>query len=158
MTKFCPTCSSEYPDDEILCRAHGVMLVTDPPPRPEPGSGEAEADTAVIPRSPAQHPAQLTVALLGVCVPVEAGPGVLIGRQPESSRFAHALEQAGFTNVGRIHCHLRLDEGAVQVTDLGSTNGTFVNDRRIEANVPQSRRPGDRLRLAANREVELRWN
>lgn len=156
MTKYCPMCSNEYPDDEFLCRVHGVMLVTDLPYRPEADRGEAE--TEILPQTPAQPPAQVTVTMLGVSVPVEAGPGVLIGRQPESSRFAYALEQAGFTNVGRIHCHLKLDEGVVQVTDLGSTNGTFVNNLRIEANIPHSLRPGDCLRLAANREVELRWN
>lgn len=158
MTKYCPTCSDQYPDDEFVCRTHGMILVADPPHQPGPVGGEAETETEDIPRSPAQRPAQLVVAMLGVSVPVEAGPGVLIGRQPESSRFAHALEQAGFTNVGRIHCHLKLVEGVVQVTDLGSTNGTFVNDLRIDANTPQQLGPGDRLRLAANREVELRWN
>jgi pSer/pThr/pTyr-binding forkhead associated (FHA) protein len=43
--------------------------------------------------------------------------------------------------------HARITDGAdgPTVTDLDSANGTFVNDRRIDA--PQPLRPGDRLRL-----------
>ena len=47
--------------------------------------------------------------------------------------------------VSRIHCRLTADaQGDLTVEDLDSTNGTFVNDRRV------SRAPlasGDRLRV-----------
>lgn len=47
--------------------------------------------------------------------------------------------------VSRVHCRLIADEaGVLAVEDLGSTNGTFVNDRRIRHAVLA---PGDRLRL-----------
>jgi two-component system, NtrC family, response regulator GlrR len=35
------------------------------------------------------------------------------------------------THVSRKHCELRLEEGGVLVRDLGSKNGTFVNDVQI---------------------------
>jgi pSer/pThr/pTyr-binding forkhead associated (FHA) protein len=35
--------------------------------------------------------------------------------------------------VSRVHCRLTaLDSGELEVKDLGSTNGTFVNGERIE--------------------------
>lgn len=34
--------------------------------------------------------------------------------------------------VSRVHCRFTLDDGGLGVEDLGSTNGTFVNGRRIE--------------------------
>jgi pSer/pThr/pTyr-binding forkhead associated (FHA) protein len=47
--------------------------------------------------------------------------------------------------VSRVHCRLSVtDDGQLQVEDLRSTNGTFVNDRRVERAVLVA---GDRLRL-----------
>jgi pSer/pThr/pTyr-binding forkhead associated (FHA) protein len=47
--------------------------------------------------------------------------------------------------VSRVHCRLRvLEDGALEVKDLESTNGTFVNGTRIEtARVA----PGDTLKV-----------
>jgi len=47
--------------------------------------------------------------------------------------------------VSRFHCRFTVtDEGTLQVEDLESTNGTFVNDERITS---RQLRPGDRVRL-----------
>jgi len=46
--------------------------------------------------------------------------------------------------VSRLHCRLEADAEKLEVIDLSSTNGTFVNDERIErANL----KSGDRLRV-----------
>ena len=39
------------------------------------------------------------------------------------------------TGVSRAHAELRLDGSEVRLTDLGSTNGTLVNGRRITSAV-----------------------
>lgn len=44
--------------------------------------------------------------------------------------------------VSRLHCQLTASDGALHVKDLGSTNGTFVNGKRIRSSGLQS---GDRL-------------
>jgi pSer/pThr/pTyr-binding forkhead associated (FHA) protein len=47
--------------------------------------------------------------------------------------------------VSRVHCRLAITpEGRLEVEDLDSTNGTYVNDRRVERAMLV---PGDRLRL-----------
>jgi pSer/pThr/pTyr-binding forkhead associated (FHA) protein len=52
--------------------------------------------------------------------------------------------------VSRKHCQLDLQEGAIRVRDLGSTHGTFVNDKPVvEANLSQ----GDTLRIGLSRLV-----
>jgi len=38
--------------------------------------------------------------------------------------------------VSRIHCQLSLKDNQVYITDLGSTNGTYLNGRRLEPNQP----------------------
>jgi ABC transport system ATP-binding/permease protein len=54
--------------------------------------------------------------------------------------------------VSRLHCRLTAGDEAVEVVDLSSTNGTFVNDRRIDK---ARLAAGDRLRVGR---VELRVN
>ena len=46
--------------------------------------------------------------------------------------------------VSRVHCRLTATDGHVVVEDLSSTNGTFVNDKKVDrANLAS----GDRLRV-----------
>ena len=46
--------------------------------------------------------------------------------------------------VSRVHCRLTASDDTLEVLDLSSTNGTFVNDKRIEK---ASLANGDRLRV-----------
>jgi pSer/pThr/pTyr-binding forkhead associated (FHA) protein len=52
--------------------------------------------------------------------------------------------------VSRIHCRIVATAERLEVEDLSSTNGTFVNDKRIERSALTS---GDRLRIGR---VELK--
>jgi pSer/pThr/pTyr-binding forkhead associated (FHA) protein len=52
--------------------------------------------------------------------------------------------------VSRLHCRLTATDASVEVVDLKSTNGTFVNDKRVETAVLSA---GDRLRVGR---VELK--
>jgi pSer/pThr/pTyr-binding forkhead associated (FHA) protein len=87
--------------------------------------------------------------------------------QPDGSKpFPYRLE--GPTTMGRApECELRLDDtyvsqqharifdraGSWYVEDLGSTNGTFVNEQRLVA--PAMLTPGDTVRVGTTK-VELR--
>ncbi len=46
--------------------------------------------------------------------------------------------------VSRLHCRIEAGDDGVDVVDLESTNGTFVNDERIERT---RLKIGDRLRV-----------
>jgi pSer/pThr/pTyr-binding forkhead associated (FHA) protein len=46
--------------------------------------------------------------------------------------------------VSRLHCRVEAAEEGLDVVDLSSTNGTFVNDQRVERARLSS---GDRLRI-----------
>jgi pSer/pThr/pTyr-binding forkhead associated (FHA) protein len=46
--------------------------------------------------------------------------------------------------VSRLHCRLTAADDRLEVLDLKSTNGTFVNDKRIEKAMLAK---GDRLRI-----------
>lgn len=56
--------------------------------------------------------------------------------------------------VSRVHCRLTvLPDGTLEVRDLGSTNGTYVNAARIES---ARLSPGDRLQVGRVELVALR--
>lgn len=57
-------------------------------------------------------------------------PGATIGRHPESA------VRLNDTFVSARHARLDRDEEGWSVTDLGATNGTFVNGERISGTVP----------------------
>jgi len=67
-----------------------------------------------------------------------AGAIKTIGRAPRADFIVdRAL-------VSRLHCRLTAGEENMEVQDLSSTNGTFVNDKRVEHAQIAS---GDRLRV-----------
>jgi predicted component of type VI protein secretion system len=63
----------------------------------------------------------------------------LIGRAKECAL------RAGSEAISRRHCAIVCNNGRVTVRDMGSRNGTFVNDERIDKEVPLS--VGDELRV-----------
>ena len=54
-----------------------------------------------------------------------AGSVKTVGRAPRADFIVDAAL------VSRLHCRLTATDRGVEVVDLKSTNGTFVNDRRV---------------------------
>lgn len=50
--------------------------------------------------------------------------------------------------VSRLHAHFDYEHEQVTVTDLGSTNGTYVNRQRLEPHKPRRLKSGDVVNLA----------
>jgi pSer/pThr/pTyr-binding forkhead associated (FHA) protein len=71
-----------------------------------------------------------------------------IGREPSLP-----LHLDDDTQVSRRHARISAHGGEATVEDLGSTNGTYVNEQPIHA--PRTVRPGDRVRIGTT-VVELR--
>jgi len=77
------------------------------------------------------------------------GPKTVLGR---SARADIELLDEG---ISREHARITVDaDGIVGVVDLGSTNGTFVNDAPIDAAVV---RAGDRIRLGPDVTLQFWW-
>jgi hypothetical protein len=70
------------------------------------------------------------------------GPRFLIGRDPRCQLRPHS--QA----VSTFHCVVLIEADQVRVQDLGSTNGTLVNERCLRRNETMRLRDGDRLQIA----------
>src|SRR5918911_5571416 len=79
-------------------------------------------------------------------VPLESV--VDIGREPSLPIHLDAD-----TQVSRRHARVTLQGGQAVVEDLGSTNGTYVNEQPIHA--PRTIQPGDKIRVGTT-VMELR--
>jgi pSer/pThr/pTyr-binding forkhead associated (FHA) protein len=85
-----------------------------------------------------------------LCLVAQTGP--LAGqRYPISSamelgRDCPAIPLSWDSLISRRHLQLMPAPGGIGVTDLGSTNGTFVNDQRITS---YTLRQGDVLKIGA---------
>jgi hypothetical protein len=157
MAQTCPSCGATYQDDRGLCPNDLTLMTTHEPNRVP--ITEPAPEVAAIPDAVRTVPVrQCRIRLVGVEQPVPNAPGVLLGRALHSP-FGATLEGIGWTNISTQHCVLHsTDAGEVEVMDLDSSNGTFVNEIRIPPNTPRVLRPGDQLRLAMNRKVELLWD
>ncbi len=61
----------------------------------------------------------------GETIPIDETRGVIVGRSPSNAIYIRDK------NVSRIHCQVVVSEGNCVISDLQSTNGTFVNAKRI---------------------------
>lgn len=67
-----------------------------------------------------------------------AGATKTMGRAPRADFVVEAAL------VSRLHCRLTANVDAIDVVDLDSTNGTYINDQRIRTGTLSS---GDRLKI-----------
>ena len=101
-------------------------------------------EAAPVPMGPAAvvvHPAD------GKPRSVKLGPSMTIGRAPECELLIDD------TYASSQHARLFGKNGSWYVEDLGSTNGTYVNDQKLAA--PAMVQPGDKIRIGTTT-LELR--
>lgn len=80
---------------------------------------------------------------------LEIAGKLVVGREPPAPAALAARLEREYPNVSRRHAELLLVEGALWIIDLGSSNGTFVNDTRLAPNQRVRLVNGARVRFAA---------
>jgi pSer/pThr/pTyr-binding forkhead associated (FHA) protein len=111
-----------------------------PAPGVTPGSDEDSGATRVRMAVPKFLLRGVSGAVFGKVFPV-TGP-VAIGRAPECDISVQAEE------ISRRHALVKPNQDGLSVEDLGSSNGTYINGRRVQQGFLN---PGDELRLDAVR-------
>jgi diguanylate cyclase (GGDEF)-like protein len=80
-------------------------------------------------------------------------PGAMLQLSPRGTRLGRAADntiQLSDNSISRYHALITLDsDGSARLTDLESTNGSFVNGRRIPAHTPVPVKDGDRLQFGS---------
>jgi hypothetical protein len=103
--------------------------------------------TVTIRRGPAAAETRETRHVLEVVAPpgserrIPVQPPLTIGRTAPSDLVLNGAD------ISRTHCRIVADGPGVAVSDLRSTNGTFLNDQRIAATTPL--KAGDRLQVGS---------
>lgn len=127
----CPRCGYQNPPGSNFCASCGYPLGQRPDDtativlqpegeaaEPEAGAAAAEAGAyaiLVVTRGPN----------VGARIPL-VEPVVTVGRDPQSVLFLDDI------TVSRRHAEISFDAGRVEICDVGSLNGTYVNRHRVE--------------------------
>ena len=110
-------------------RMAGQARVATPPPARRRGGSRS---TAIAPAQPSRGPSQLVVTeggLAGTRIGLTGAP-VLIGRANDSTLVL--TDDYASTR----HARISLQDGLWIVEDLGSTNGTYLGQRKLDGPVP----------------------
>ena len=129
---YCPECGFQNPESANYCSKCGALLAKD--------EGGAETTQTYTPEEIADEEGPLDeIAAEGPALVVRSGGGragehfipqgdrTTIGRSPDNDIFLDDV------TVSRKHAVVLQSGGELQIEDLGSLNGTFVNRRRIDA-------------------------
>jgi pSer/pThr/pTyr-binding forkhead associated (FHA) protein len=55
---------------------------------------------------------------------------------------------SGNNAISRVHCKIMKRDNSYYIVDMGSSNGTFVDGKRINSDIPELIHDGSRIRLA----------
>lgn len=139
----CPVCKAENLEGAIFCDACGANLAEGPAAASPVETASPVAAGVGKVKIHWKEPDQVT--------DLPDKPEVLIGREDPSSETFPDVDTTPLKGdelgVSRRHAKIARTPEGYTIEDLGSTNATYVNRKRIEKHVPVSVHPGDEIRL-----------
>lgn len=130
----CTQCHMENIEGALFCEECGAQL-------------DAQQETVK------EHPAERLVLASadGSTLEIPARDEVVVGREDPISEVFPDLDLTGFDGlekgVSRKHAVIHRRGPDYTVEDMGSTNGTYVNRKKVLPNTPQTIKPGDEIRF-----------
>ncbi len=168
--RICPTCGEENGLAVIRCQGCGTpiaqispteALPPEPESSPEPALATCAHCEAVIPGGQGTCPYCGESLSTNPRIVLEWPWGaetldqeLIVGRDPEASPLALRLQDYG--NLSRRHARLRPAAEGLWIEDLGSTNGVFVDGKRLTPHQPFLLAENGQLRLAKDFVVRVR--
>ncbi len=143
--KYCPHCGSPAPSEDDT-QDTLLVLPTAPLKRkplvPPPLHVSAE-------KRPLKTHIIVQVLPSGTCLTLDIREPMILGRS--CTRAQNVVDLSEFNalehGVSRRHCKLELKDGQLLITDLESSNGTYLNDKRLVPHQKYVVLHGDRLIL-----------
>lgn len=153
----CPNCQHENLDGVVFCDDCGMQLVGENPIVTQtilPDQMAQITGPSVKPKTPPKDLdtwASLHLMDSGQILPLadrtEFTLGRISGAQPIMPDIDLTPYQAYASGVSRLHAVLKREGTQVRIMDLGSSNGTYLNGKRLKPNVAQTLQHGDLLSL-----------
>jgi len=145
----CPSCGVERPNGDRFCGSCGAPIPDPAQATQTTGPIDSPVDAGLTPPGamPRLGPAlavKMAGGRTGEFFPLML-PVTTIGRSPECEIFLDDI------TVSRAHAEVREGPGGFVLHDDGSTNGTYVNRRLIEA--PEILADGDEVQVGKFRLV-----
>ena len=147
--KRCPACDHENSPQRFFCEGTDEAGHTCGVPLTDVGVAPRRAPTSPTVRAPTMPNATLWLGT----VEIKATGGVVLGRAETTSPAWRALY--AHPTVSRRHAQIKWNGQEYEIQDLGSLNGTFVNDEALGEGEHRTLRNADRVALSP--EVVARW-
>jgi hypothetical protein len=159
----CPNCGLKQERDQLFCGRCGMKLVesggiptTHFDPKKPGGVPSGILPTSSLPgEAPTSGTASavlnLHIVRSGQILPIGNEGEFIVGRVSEGQSILPDIDLEPFSayesGVSRLHARIRIEESAVWVTDLGSANGTRINNESCEPHQDYKLADRDMLRL-----------
>lgn len=169
---ICPTCGHRNRPGELICDNCGTNLSTgsratvgtrdlvrEQEEREAEKPGEKVLDTSQFKAIETAGATSFTedmvlrIEIEGGTTPMMVYPKqeIIMGRRDPNTGGMPDVDLTSYAGyrmgVSRRHAAVRLQEKQLHVSDLGSSNGTFLNGTRLSAHRPYQLRDGDEIRL-----------
>jgi FHA domain len=159
----CPVCGQVYRPGELTCSVCGTIFGNVGETQYFPSLGDKRPRPAARPAGnvfiEGQKPITLEIDQREVLLPL--GQAVIIGRRADNPDDLHpdidlSLFQAAEKGVSRQHIRISYKGEMSYVTDLGSRNGSWLNNTQLLPRQERVLRDGDELRLGQLR-IKVRF-
>jgi hypothetical protein len=133
----CKECQMENIEGALFCEECGSKLEEQ---AGIPGSDAETSSAKLVFASPE-----------GSTLDIPAKDEIMIGREDPVSEVFPDVDLTGLggleKGVSRKHAVIHHEGAEYTVEDMGSTNGTFLNKKRIQPHAPETIKPGDEVRF-----------
>lgn len=158
MKIICPNCQHQELEGALFCSECGTKLITEDG---LPTASIRATDTSVpyaqhkisppppIPTGTAQF--SLHIIRTGQIIPLVDRDEYTVGRISEGQSILPDIDLTPFEafsqGVSRLHATISIEPGRATITDLGSSNGTRINNNKLTPHRSYSLNHGDVLTL-----------
>lgn len=160
MSTICPNCHHQELEGALFCSECGTKLMgqdglstaairgTDSNLRVRDGSRKSPASSAT---TASEAVASLHIVRTGQILPLIGRDEFTIGRVSEGQTILPDIDltpyEAFGQGVSRLHATFKLANGIISVIDLGSSNGTRVNNEKLDPHKDHQLQHGDVIAL-----------
>lgn len=155
----CPSCGRKHRPGTLFCTRCGVYLPTGgtlsttPLPTDELPQPSTHLETEAPVDTPRQTIRTLEIQIVdsGRVIRVPASSELFLGREDPTHRIFPDIDltpDGGLEKgVSRRHAKIFFQGEECYIEDVGSANGTFLNDRRLTPYLPYPLKTGDQIQI-----------